>query len=64
MTEWILRRTFRKLFRQGPYHLENLRWVYSIIRSELEREFTEDNRPTLLEVSRECNEQAWDTPHD
>lgn len=61
MQKFILQYIFRKLFEQGFVHKSNLVAVYSLIRSTLEEEFTEDNEPTLRAFSDECYNTAWES---
>jgi hypothetical protein len=44
---WFLNRVFQKQVRQGYKHQENITELYTMIREVAEKEFSEDNVPTL-----------------
>lgn len=45
--KWFLHRVFRKEVRQGFDHSRHISELYALIREAAEREFFEDNAPTL-----------------
>lgn len=44
---WIMARIIRKQVRQGHDHAERITEMYKMIREASEKEFNEDNIPTL-----------------
>jgi hypothetical protein len=53
---WFLNRVFQKQVRQGYKHQENITELYTMIREAAEKEFNEDNVPTLNSFLTECFE--------
>lgn len=51
---WVLRRIFKRLVLQSPQHENNITKVYELMREACEKEFTEDNCPTLDAFLMEC----------
>lgn len=43
----IIKEYVAKQVRQGPFHAKNITKMYQVIRDACEKEFTEDNDPTL-----------------
>lgn len=54
----MLQRIFRSAFRQSQFHRKNLVEVYRLIQEALDKEFTEDNHPTLDSFSIEAFEES------
>ena len=44
---WYLKRIIAREVIQGPDHAENIKNLYSMIRNACDKEFYEDNDPTL-----------------
>ena len=45
--KWLLKRTFKKVVKQGFYHDIHITNLYNMIREATHNEFTEDNTITL-----------------
>jgi len=55
---WFLRRLLRREVRQGYDHDRRVPGLYGLIREACEKEFFEDNSPTLSAFLAECFEQS------
>ncbi len=53
-TLWLFRKLVRDNITQGPHHQSNLEQMYRIIQEEAQREFYEDNAPTLNGFLDDC----------
>jgi len=61
LVRFLLRRICRKLVRQGYSHKARITAYYRIMRQVAQKEFYEDNRPTLDAFLSECHSDAnWD----
>ena len=58
MRYWLLRRILRGMFRMGYGPLNEAAKVYSIVREEWKRSFTEENDPTVDSELREAFEST------
>jgi hypothetical protein len=58
---WFLKRVIREEVRQGYDHDARITGLYRMIREACEKEFTEDNEPTLSDFLSDCFEdtQKW-----
>ena len=45
--KWFISRVFKREVTQGPNHAQNIADIYAMVKSAAEKEFTEDNVPTL-----------------
>lgn len=59
---WFLKRLLRREVWQGPGHDQRIAGLYGLIREACEKEFFEDNAPTLSAFLAECFEQAQQWP--
>ncbi len=59
---WFLERLFKRMFKQGFYHADNIADVYRMIRVTAETEFYEDNTVTLNSNLRELFELSLRKP--
>jgi len=50
---WLFRKIVRDHIKQSPVHHLNLTELYQMIFEEAEKEFTEDNLPTLISFCKE-----------
>lgn len=58
LDKFLLKRIFSKLITQGN-HEENLILIYQMIRESCEKEFYEDNPPTLRAFMQECFDKSF-----
>jgi hypothetical protein len=50
----ILKNICKRIVKQGPLHQARITAYYKIMREAAEKEFTEDNKPTLDAFLQEC----------
>lgn len=50
---WILQRIFKRAVIQSEHHAKNIELIYGAVREAAEKEFTEDNTPTIDDFLRE-----------
>jgi len=56
---WILKGIIRKTVRQGD-HYGRITAFYKLVADAARQEFTEDNKPTLDQLLKECHSEALD----
>lgn len=56
--EWLLKRIFKWAVIQGQEHKKNIERIYKLLREAVDKEFTEDNGPTLDAFMLECFEKS------
>lgn len=50
----VLKNICKRIVKQGPLHQARITAYYKIMREAAEKEFTEDNKPTLDAFLQEC----------
>lgn len=55
---WVLKRIAKRIVLQSQYHQDNITIYYKIMADAAQKEFREDNRPTLHGFLTECHEDA------
>lgn len=58
LTYYVLTGICRRLVRQGSTHRQNIAEYYRIMRNAAEKEFKEDNKPTLDAFLQECFDES------
>lgn len=59
LTKYLLNRICKQLVEQGPEHQYRITEYYKIMWNAANKEFTEDNDPSLKEFLKECHSNAF-----